>query len=919
MTAARLVGRDRERGVLEAFLERGSTRPAALFISGDAGIGKTTVWEAGVQTADDAGRRILLCRAAESEATLSFTGLADLIEGRLDEVLAALDGPRRRAVEVALLIEDPGTDEVDQRAVCLAFLDAVRALARRGPLLVAVDDLQWLDTSSAAVLQFALRRLRHEPVGFLATVRTEKRLQLALDPESSEELHLGPLSLGALHRVLASQLDLNLTRPEVARLQEVTGGNPFFALELGRELLRTDERPAPGRPLPIPGDIRALLGARIARLPAKTREVLLLAATLARPSITLLERVYGSATDAAIARAARVGVVELDGDRVRFSHPLLASVCYQESPLWERREAHRRLAAVVPEFEERARHLALAASGPDAKAADALERASERAVGRGATAAAAELAELASELTRRGPAARRGLLLHAAEFLRLAGDRARAAELLEGLLADAAGDERADVLIALARTRRGSVAWSIALCQDAVESTTDDARLADTLAFLSFLRVLEGDLYGALTAARAGLERAERVGNPELVARAIGRVASAEQFVLDITPNLLERGVALEEALPRRLEYPESPIVTMCRRLALLGELSRARELLVREEALAAERGDEGTRAQLLFYLVMLEWHAGRWHDGLSRADAALELAEQLGDDQYRGMVLYGQATLHGHLGDVERARALAAEASALAETTGDASFPIWNASLLGFLELSLGDPLAAAGFLHPLPALLLEQGWNEPGDPWPEAIEALASLGELEEAESLTTRFEGLAGLLGAPHALALAARCRGLVLAAGGHLDLAEHELERSLAEHARSEYPFELGRTLLVLGGIRRRAKQKRAAREASEAALAIFEELGAACWAERARDELSHIPGRRAPGDTLTATEAQVAQLAAAGRSNKEIAASLHVTVHTVEAHLTRAYRKLGIRARGELRRNPLFAPDGAPKV
>src|SRR6266545_4125956 len=911
---ATVLGREEELGTIQAFLEQVRRGPASLVLSGEPGIGKTILFEAGLEGASRLGDRVLSFRGAEAEVRLSFAALADLLTDVLDEALPSLAGPRRRALEVALLLEEPGPQPLDARAVALAFLDVIRAVATSGPLVIAIDDLQWLDASSGRVLQAALRRLRDEPVGLLATARVTRdaplpfALERSLPDATLERLMLEPLSLGVLHRLLKERLGLDFPRPELVRLHEVTGGNPFFALEMGRELASARARLAPGRPLPVPGNLRKLLGGRLARLRPETRDVLLTAAALAEPTVDVLATAHGDVerTVLALEEAARAGVIELEESRVRFSHPLLASVCYEKTPVWQRRAAHRRLAVPVAAAEERARHLALAAEGPDADVALALDEAAGRSAARGATAAAAELAELASELTPadlRDEGRRRRLV--AANFHRLAGDRERAISILEELLPEAQGDERADVLLALARSRPGPVASIIQFCEEATRVTNDDARVAEVLAFLSFLRILDGDVYSSLAAARAGLERAERVDDPELLARAIGRVASAEQFTLEITPGLLERGVELEQALPQQLEYPESPIVAFGRRLVLLGELDNARKIIAREEEKAAARGDEGTRGQLLFYLIMLEWQAGRWQRALEHAAAALELAEQLGDEQYKGMVIYGRATILAYLGQVDEARAVAARALAIAERTGDAQFSLWNASLLGFLELSLGNIPAAAQYLRSLPGQLVAQGWNEPGDPWPETIEALLALGELDEARSLLALFEELAARLGTPRGLAPAARCRALLAAAEGDLDAAFASFDRALAEHDRAEAVFERGRTLLALGATQRRAKQKRAARESLERALALFDELGARLWAAKARDELARIGGRRPSSKELTETERRVAALAAQGRSNKEIASTLYMSVHTVEAHLSRIYRKLEVRSRTEL--------------
>jgi DNA-binding CsgD family transcriptional regulator len=281
-------------------------------------------------------------------------------------------------------------------------------------------------------------------------------------------------------------------------------------------------------------------------------------------------------------------------------------------------------------------------------------------------------------------------------------------------------------------------------------------------------------------------------------------------------------------------------------------------------------------------------------------------------------MVLCGKALVEAHLGQVESARAAAEEGVAIAEAVSDAMFPIWNRSVLGNLELALGNVEAAGEHLRTLPAQMLALGWNDPADNvWPDAIEAVIALRELEQARAYLEQYEERASRSGSRWALATAARCRGLLAAAAGDFDAAFEAFERALDEHERMEGRFERGRTLLALGSVRRRAKQKRAAREALEQALAIFEELGARLWLQRTREELERISGRRPGSSELTATEQRVASLAAQGLANKEIASALSMSVHTVEAHLSRTYRKLGIRSRAALA--PRLATTGEPKV
>jgi DNA-binding CsgD family transcriptional regulator len=912
---AGVIGREQELGLIEEFLDGIADGPAALVLSGQAGIGKTALWHSGVERARERGAIILEYRAVEAEALVPFAALSDLLSGVREATFASLTAPRRRALEVALLLQEPGERPPDQRAIGLALLDVVRTLSTSRPVLVAIDDLQWLDPSTATPLQFALRRVSGDPVSLLATARTLPASELPIDVErclaaaATEHVEIGPLSVGAAYRVLTARLGLGLPRPALLRLHELTRGNPFYLLEMGRELKGTRIPLSPSQPIPVPRGLRELLAERLSRLPKATREAMLVVAATARPTVDLLEAASGDAKEArrALEGAAAAGVVEFDSSRVRFVHPLLASVCYQSAPPWRQREVHRRLAGVVSEPEERARHLALTVGGPDEAVACELDLAAGHAFARGATAAAAGLHEFAAESTPVGSAAlARRRRLQAAMCHRLAGDRDRAAGILHELRDQVSGVERADVLFELALGRRGELSSIVRLCEEALcEAEGDDARCARILGFLSWMRLIEGELDRALVAARDGLASAERAGEPRLVATAIARVAMAETWVLDITTGLLERGVELERRLPEPLEFHESPTIALARRLICLSELDRARSLLEEAATSAGERGDEGTRGHILFHLIMLEWFAGQWDDALERAAVALELGQQLGDEQFRGMVLHGTALVNAHRGEVELARAAAEQAATIAEAVSDAIFPIWNEGVLGHVELSLGHMDKAVEQLGGLPERLLALGWNDPADSvWPDAIEALVAVGELDRAQLYLDSYEELAQRSGSPWALGVAARCRGLLAAARGQSEVAFDAFECALAEHERVASDFERGRTLLALGSGRRRARQRTAARAALEQAREMFDAVGARLWAARASDELARISGRR-PVAELTATEERVAGLAASGRANKEIAAELFMSVHTVEAHLSRVYRKLGIRSRTEL--------------
>ena len=373
-TLHEVVGRDEELAAVAAFLD--GDLPAALVLAGEAGIGKTTVWRAGLGHARERGVRVLDCRPAESEARLSFAGLTDLLEPVLGAVLGALPSIQRRALEAALLLAEDERLPPDQRTISTACLGAFRGLAEGGRVLVAVDDVQWLDPPTALVLEFVARRLAEEPVGLLVAERVagEGEAPLGLGKADLEvgRVRLGPLSTGALHRLLRDQLGVTLTRPALRRVHEASGGNPFYALELVRALQARGGRIQPGRPLPVPQTLEAILRERLEALPTGAREVLAAAAALARPTESLLD-------DApALEQAAEEGIIELADGEIRFSHPLLASAAYASVGPADRRRLHRRLAESVTDPEERARHLALGAEEPSEDVAGRLDDAAPR-------------------------------------------------------------------------------------------------------------------------------------------------------------------------------------------------------------------------------------------------------------------------------------------------------------------------------------------------------------------------------------------------------------------------------------------------------------------------------------------------------------------------------------------------------------
>jgi DNA-binding CsgD family transcriptional regulator len=414
--------------------------------------------------------------------------------------------------------------------------------------------------------------------------------------------------------------------------------------------------------------------------------------------------------------------------------------------------------------------------------------------------------------------------------------------------------------------------------------------------------LLDADVPGSLADARAALENAERVDDPELLAVAIQQVGRAETWAGELTPGNLERGVEIEDRNGLTLESLFSPRFALARWLLHVGELDSARAIVEDIDARAAERGDESSRVHNGWILGILEWLAGRWHVALEHTTTRWELAEQIQNPHSRAWVGRAKGLIEIDLGLVEQARTTIEETF----SASDELPRVYGQGLLGRCELALGNLEKAGDLLRQVPDYLLSWGLLDPTlTMWADAIEALVGLGELDRARVIVESYNTNAARLGSPWPIAAAARCRGLLESAENELEAAQSSFEQALAELEHVPFPLERGRTLLCLGSTLRRSQQRRAARDALEQALAIFERLGAPLWSDKARAELKRISGRGPRPEGLSETERQVAELAVKGRTNKEIAATLFMSLRTVEAHLTSVYRKLGIRSRSAL--------------
>ncbi|HEX3455776.1 MAG TPA: LuxR family transcriptional regulator [Gaiellaceae bacterium] len=894
-----IAGRESELERVGAWLARPGA--GALVFAGEAGIGKTTLWRRSVDDAAATGATVLVSAPSEAETALPYSALADLLSPTLPDVLPSLPTRQRRALEAALVVGEGGSDLLDERAVAFATLTAIRELAGGIRLVVAVDDVQWLDPSSSMVLAYALRRVAaEEEVRALLSVRVEAgtgadAVLRAFPDGLVETVSVGPLSLGALHRTVRVSLGTPLPRPQLLRIHDASGGRPLHALELARALVESSAQTLPG------GGVDDLLRARVRALPPAARRALLLAAIATDTSLPALDVTMGGSARTELGPALGAGLVRIVDERAELSHPLLAGAALAETAPEFIRAAHLSLAADARTVEERAVHLARAADGPDAAIASSLDVAARSARGRGAPTSASELSELAASVT--PPAdddARLARLLEAADAAFVAGDTERARTLFEAVAAED------NVLRYRALWRLGVLLGdtgdpqAVARLREVLG--TDDPALASAAhRNLAQLLVYTGDVLAAVEQGTSAVEAARRSGSESELAYSLGMLALAENLAgRHDWRTTLESALAHERSSPGQdLDLSPSVFAADLYRLAL--ELAAAREAYMRIRTEALDRQDVRIEAWAAYGLAQVAFLSGELDEAGRVTGELVDLAEQTG---IMRLPASRCRALHTVLtGEADDARRQLADLVARCEE-GEELLNLRGAlGIEGQLALSLGDAEAAATALRRARLLADEQRVSPDAVVLPIAdeVEALTLMGDADEATRLASTLDAIELAWAVP----VAARASGLAAAARGDLDLAVSLLRSATDTEADLPLPLERARTWLALGRTLRRAKRRAEAREALTEARQRFHELGASPWAAQATRELSRVSGR-APADAgLTPTERRLAALVAEGRSNKEAAAALFVSVKTVEVTLTRVYRKLGVRGRSEL--------------
>ena len=908
-----VVCRTGELGAIADFLTSACVRPSGLTIEGEAGIGKTTLWSAATEQARERGSCVLSARAGQAESAMGYAAVADLLSDVESSIFVRLPNLQRVAVDRVLLRSGDEGPETDQRAVAAAFLAIVETLAADAPVLLAIDDLQWLDASSRAVVTFAARRIKGR-VGVLVTERPEPGCPTAMSwlrvgaKNDIGRIRLGPLSLGGLHALISGRLGRSLPHPTMVRIAEVSQGNPFYALEMARAV----GSQSPTAEQELPRTLAELVRSRVGDLDNEVRDVLLAAACVTDPTVDLLAQAKGiTATETVVLLevAESKGIVGIEGNRVRFAHPLLARGVYADARPSRRRKMHRALAQVEALPEVKARHLALATTSEDAATLEALDAAAEAARARGAPAAAAELVDLAIGLGGDTPLRR----IRSSRYHFHAGNYGHARALLEPCIRELQpGPLRATAVGLLAEMcmYHNSFAQAAEMLHRALkDAESDRALLVQTLILLSFARVNTGEYDRSLHNARQAVTLTDELDLPALSSQACAMWVTVNFMCgQGVDTPRLQRALELEDR-DADVPVPFGASTVNALVLAWTGRLDEARAQVSAGRSRCIERAEYGHLMFIDLHSTLIEVWRGNFTDAAQIAKDAMERAEQLGGDHALVIADTIGAVVAAYAGREQEARTHARAAIEKASRCGSPRLADQAIMSLGFLEVSLGNNADALTTLEPLVARFSTLPGTEivTAAFLPDAIEAMIALGRLDDAGAMIKALEYHGRRLNRAWMLAIGARCRSMMLAAQGQLEAATRMAQQAMTAHQPLPMPFERARTQLLLGQLQRRQRQKEAATTTLTEALAAFEGMKSALWTDRTRDELARTRVYPTRALLLTPSEQRVAELAASGLTNRDIGAAVFISPKTVEADLMHVYRKLGIHTRAELGR------------
>jgi DNA-binding CsgD family transcriptional regulator len=896
-----LLDRLPERAALSGLLDAARAgRSGVLVVRGEPGVGKTALLDWAVESA--AGLQVVRVAGVESEMELAFAALQQLCAPMLGQ-LGSLPDPQRAALGVAFgLNTGPAPDRF---LVGLAVLSLLSEVAGRQPLLCVVDDAQWLDRASALVLAFVARRLLADPVALVFAAREPGEEFRGLP-----ELAVGGLGEDDAQELLGSVVRGPLDERVRDRIVAETRGNPLALLELPRGLPGLPGVPGVDGLPGLPGRIEDSFRRRLEILPPATRRLMLVAAAEPAGDSALVwraaERLGIGA--GAVAPAADAGLLTI-GERVMFRHPLVRSAVYRAASPPDRRAAHQALAdATDPRADpdRRAWHRAQASPGPDEKVASELERSAGRAQARGGLAAAAAFLERSAALTV-DPARRAERALAAAQATYQAG----AFDATLALLATAEAGPPDELRRARADLLRGQIAFSSSRGSDAPplllkaarEFEPLDARLAretylDALAAATFAGrlALGGGMREVAEAARMALPPPPACG-PDLLLDGLALLVT-EGYPAGAP--VLRRAVSAFRGTDVSTEEGLRWLWLACRAALMVWDYDSWDVLSSRQVTLARDAGALSALPIAFNTRAGLALLAGEFTEAASMAAQAESVIEATGSS----ISPYGDLALAAFRGQQTHAAHLIQAATGDAERRGEGralSYIGWAAAVL---HNSLGryqEALAAAQRASEDSPAVEFAGWA-----LVELVEAAVRSGVPERAAGALQRLSGIARACETDWALGAEARSRALVSDGQD----AEHLYREAIDRFGRTRLRVELGRARLVYGEWLRRQRRQRDARDQLGRAHEIFDSIGAAAFADRARIELRAAGGHAREQavetpDTLTAQEELIARLAGDGASNPQIAAQLFISPATVAYHLRKVFTKLGISSRSQL--------------
>jgi DNA-binding CsgD family transcriptional regulator len=892
-----LVGRGTELDLLRGFVERAGEGPGAILLTGEAGIGKTALWRYAVGYGRRSGAMVMTARPSQEEMLGALVGLSDLID------LSRVD-------------PDVLQPDLTKFARGRRLLEALRRLADETPVIVAIDDLQWLDLDSARTLRYVFRRLDDERIRLLATWRVEIGAEppaspLAVPHASVETCHLGPLGRSDLRRLLAVRWG-SVSPLTLRSIHEVTNGNPLYAIEVARSLSKEERRMGISHSTPLPRSLAAAIDQQLAEVNRDLRPIVELIAVAGRVTLSEIEaHLPGSVVGELLAEGRRQGLLATDEKmRIHFAHPVLALAVEQGMDPVRRRSLHGSLAEEATSTVVRARHLALATDEPDGLISGELEEAARASYQAGSPGMSAEFARHSTRLTPIGDyeAIVRRMLLEA-DGRAAAGDASGACALYDEVIAVLpAGPDRALALLRRFYVENDDLDLADAMLVRAIDDAANDRTLRGrVLDILGWHRgVVRGDLRGAIATAQDAVATLDATDDATLHGWAQAHLAHLQALAGHPQIKTMERLVEQFDTI----EPPDlggGPRAWLAKQRLWNGDLAGSRRDLDMAIADHHARGFTIGLPYRCYDMALLHVAAGDFGEAERWARNGLTVARDAESGDVEGWLLYPLAVARAWRGDHAGAIATATELLTHPSRPGGSALGEVRAlSAIGLAELSRNDAHAATAALAPAVVLASEIGVGHPGalPVLSDAATAHAANGDLVAARAVADQLSEQVATLGVERVQAMAQHAMGAIALADGAVDTAVGTLTAAQQIFDRLGLRPDAARCVLLHGRTLLRAGRRNAAAAMLREARDRFEALGAGGWAAVARRELDRAqPG--ASSGALTDTESRIAALVASGSKNREIAATLFVSVATVEAHLTRLYRKLGIRSRTEL--------------